>query len=254
MRYSCHHRVVAIISHASQVLDSLAKLKKATPTTSTPSPLVHHTHASSVGAKCAQPAFDSEHIPHLALAGRMVPYYAEARLHLLLSTTTDVINAQTYEGGSVCDLTGLPRETEVRYVCDREQGLLLQSQSEASTCKYVVIVVSSRLCDHPGTSNCDGLHNCIHRHIRMQRSRCTSPKTSASSAAQRMCTMLMMKYHCSWCLGSRRHPPSQAACTHSWRTKRPWKTSVSSGTSGCLWPSRRSKKSRSKACHRQLDV
>ncbi|ORX61091.1 hypothetical protein BCR36DRAFT_365674 [Piromyces finnis] len=50
--------------------------------------------------------------------------------------------------GSQCDITGKPRQTELRFFCgDREQ---ITSVKEISTCNYVVTVNTPKICDSPG--------------------------------------------------------------------------------------------------------
>jgi len=50
--------------------------------------------------------------------------------------------------GTVCDITGKPRQTEIRYFCgDREQIL---SVKEISTCNYIVAINTPKICDNPG--------------------------------------------------------------------------------------------------------
>ena len=64
----------------------------------------------------------------------------------------------------MCDLTGIPRQSEIRYVCDSElQGAtyivsisvcllavsVINVTKEAPSCTYTVIVKSSELCKHP---------------------------------------------------------------------------------------------------------
>ncbi|CAN6177370.1 unnamed protein product [Urochloa humidicola] len=53
-----------------------------------------------------------------------------------------------YTNGTVCDLTDIPRETEVRFVCS-EPTVLISSIKEISSCKYVVTIQSPMLCKNP---------------------------------------------------------------------------------------------------------
>lgn len=57
---------------------------------------------------------------------------------------------EIYSDGGVCDVTGQPRSTEVRYTCapDVSDGIL--SIREASTCEYVVTIAARALCMHAG--------------------------------------------------------------------------------------------------------
>ncbi|XP_024537037.1 protein OS-9 homolog isoform X1 [Selaginella moellendorffii] len=57
--------------------------------------------------------------------------------------------AHMYVNGTKCDLTGAPRETEVRFVCADSGMLLISSIKESPTCKYTVIFQAPMLCKHP---------------------------------------------------------------------------------------------------------
>ncbi|CAD6338895.1 unnamed protein product [Miscanthus lutarioriparius] len=50
--------------------------------------------------------------------------------------------------GTVCDLTEIPRETEVRFVCSGPT-VPISSVKEISSCKYVVTIQSPMLCKNP---------------------------------------------------------------------------------------------------------
>jgi len=52
-----------------------------------------------------------------------------------------------YKDGTVCDLTGLPRTSEVRYFCgDTKGNSLIADHSEPSSCNYLFIVNTPLLC------------------------------------------------------------------------------------------------------------
>lgn len=51
--------------------------------------------------------------------------------------------------GTVCDLSGRPRQTSVLYVCYPQSKHNVLSVKETSTCQYEVIVLTSLLCIHP---------------------------------------------------------------------------------------------------------
>ncbi|KAJ1260097.1 hypothetical protein BS78_10G206100 [Paspalum vaginatum] len=53
-----------------------------------------------------------------------------------------------FRNGTVCDLTDIPRETEVRFVCS-EPTVLISSIKEISSCKYVVTIQTPMLCKNP---------------------------------------------------------------------------------------------------------
>lgn len=59
--------------------------------------------------------------------------------------------SEMYDGGEPCDVTGRPRQTEVRYICGSAAPEdIVGYMEETSTCTYIVNVVSPRLCNLPG--------------------------------------------------------------------------------------------------------
>jgi protein OS-9 len=62
--------------------------------------------------------------------------------------TSKRYHVHLYTNGTVCDLTDMARETEVRFVCS-EPTVLISSIKEISSCKYVVTVHSPMLCKNP---------------------------------------------------------------------------------------------------------
>ena len=56
---------------------------------------------------------------------------------------------QLYGNGTHCDVTGKPRETEVRLQCSSGEPSHLSSIEEVATCQYVVHFSTSLLCKHP---------------------------------------------------------------------------------------------------------
>lgn len=58
-------------------------------------------------------------------------------------------HSQSYVNGSRCDLTGRPREAEVRFVCEEGAGDYLARVDEPQSCSYVLTVHTPRLCRHP---------------------------------------------------------------------------------------------------------
>ncbi|KAL4450026.1 hypothetical protein ABPG77_010695 [Micractinium sp. CCAP 211/92] len=58
--------------------------------------------------------------------------------------------SQLYAGGEVCELTQEPRQAEVRFTCGTDGGgTRLAAIKEPSSCRYVLIVATPRLCKHP---------------------------------------------------------------------------------------------------------
>uniref|UniRef100_A0A0E0ACH6 Protein OS-9 homolog n=1 Tax=Oryza glumipatula TaxID=40148 RepID=A0A0E0ACH6_9ORYZ len=65
-----------------------------------------------------------------------------------LIDTSKRYHVHLYTNGTVCDLTDMPRETEVRFVCS-EPTVVISSIKEISSCKYVLTVQSPMLCKNP---------------------------------------------------------------------------------------------------------
>uniref|UniRef100_H2U776 Endoplasmic reticulum lectin n=1 Tax=Takifugu rubripes TaxID=31033 RepID=H2U776_TAKRU len=58
-------------------------------------------------------------------------------------------HSQTYVNGSKCDLDGNPRETEVRFTCEEGSVDFIARVDEPQSCRYVLTVHTSRVCQHP---------------------------------------------------------------------------------------------------------
>eukprot|EP00794_Sanderia_malayensis_P003327 gene3327-3814_t len=57
---------------------------------------------------------------------------------------------QTYTNGSLCDLTGQPRHTLVKFFCDESiEANSIVSVEEPASCVYTMIIRSKDLCNHP---------------------------------------------------------------------------------------------------------
>ncbi|KJH44583.1 glucosidase II beta subunit-like protein [Dictyocaulus viviparus] len=54
-----------------------------------------------------------------------------------------------YNQGTTCDITGKPRTTVVKYICDENLNIQIYSLSEVSSCNYEVVVLTNRICSHP---------------------------------------------------------------------------------------------------------
>lgn len=74
----------------------------------------------------------TDKVPIMVYKGTETPYYAE------LMT-----------GGDTCDLTGKPRSTEFRFICDPKSLHAFESIAETETCNYMAVVHTSLLCQHP---------------------------------------------------------------------------------------------------------
>uniref|UniRef100_A0A915PUF4 Endoplasmic reticulum lectin 1 n=1 Tax=Setaria digitata TaxID=48799 RepID=A0A915PUF4_9BILA len=55
----------------------------------------------------------------------------------------------TYRQGTVCDLTGKPRNTVVIYVCEPDAKDQIYSFAETASCTYEMVVFTKQLCSHP---------------------------------------------------------------------------------------------------------
>ncbi|XP_077430090.1 protein OS-9 isoform X3 [Vanacampus margaritifer] len=58
-------------------------------------------------------------------------------------------HSQTYVNGSKCDISGNPREAEVRFVCEDGSGDYIARVDEPQSCRYVLTIHTSRTCQHP---------------------------------------------------------------------------------------------------------
>ncbi|PRW57259.1 OS-9-like protein [Chlorella sorokiniana] len=79
---------------------------------------------------------------------------AQLELDKVQIDTSDVAGAtpyvaQQYTAGDSCELTGRPREAEVRFTCGTGGDTLLVSVREPSSCTYIFTIATPRLCKHP---------------------------------------------------------------------------------------------------------
>ncbi|KAK4313059.1 hypothetical protein Pmani_015578 [Petrolisthes manimaculis] len=58
-------------------------------------------------------------------------------------------HSQFYVNGTRCDLTGEPRNTEVRFHCEDGVGDYIQRVDEPESCRYIVTIATTRVCHHP---------------------------------------------------------------------------------------------------------
>ncbi|XP_033728099.1 protein OS-9-like [Pecten maximus] len=58
-------------------------------------------------------------------------------------------HSQQYINGTRCDLTGRPRKTEVRFVCEEGAGDSIARIDEPETCGYILTVHTTKICHHP---------------------------------------------------------------------------------------------------------
>ncbi|KAJ1958267.1 Protein OS-9, partial [Dipsacomyces acuminosporus] len=58
--------------------------------------------------------------------------------------------AQTWAGGTVCDVTRKPREVEIQFHCDPNNPERISQVKETAVCQYLMIINTPRLCVDPG--------------------------------------------------------------------------------------------------------
>ena len=59
-------------------------------------------------------------------------------------------HSQIYKNGSQCDLTGSPRQTEVRFECDPTAVIdIITTVDEPQSCVYIITVKTSKICSIP---------------------------------------------------------------------------------------------------------
>ncbi|XP_071499732.1 uncharacterized protein [Diadema antillarum] len=58
-------------------------------------------------------------------------------------------HSHRYGNGSKCDLTGKPREVEVRFMCAENQLDSVSRIDEPESCRYIITVYTMRICHHP---------------------------------------------------------------------------------------------------------
>uniref|UniRef100_A0A0R3RJI1 Endoplasmic reticulum lectin 1 n=1 Tax=Elaeophora elaphi TaxID=1147741 RepID=A0A0R3RJI1_9BILA len=76
--------------------------------------------------------FDEMNPPKRKIDNKVQPYYPV-----------------TYRQGTVCDLTGKPRNTIVIYACDPDARDQIYSFAETASCTYEMVVFTKQLCSHP---------------------------------------------------------------------------------------------------------
>ncbi len=54
-----------------------------------------------------------------------------------------------YTGGEPCDITGKPRQTEVRFMCSEGAKDAITNLREVATCQYRLTFSTARICGHP---------------------------------------------------------------------------------------------------------
>ncbi|CAL8464823.1 g4358 [Coccomyxa elongata] len=57
--------------------------------------------------------------------------------------------SQMYTGGEPCDITGKPRQTEVRFTCSEGAKDGITNLREVATCQYRLTFSTARICGHP---------------------------------------------------------------------------------------------------------
>ena len=62
-------------------------------------------------------------------------------------TSTSRYLSQKLSGGTTCDLTGSPRRVEIQFHCHPQSADRIGLIKEVSTCSYLMIIYTTRLCD-----------------------------------------------------------------------------------------------------------
>ena len=94
--------------------------------------------------------------------------------------------SQVYGNGTLCGITGKPREAEVRLQCGALEPSFLESVEEVATCKYRVHFSTNLLCRHPGFAadeSKDEVHTIQCEPLGPDGVPIPAPKRSAASAA-----------------------------------------------------------------------
>ncbi|PAA94821.1 hypothetical protein BOX15_Mlig029395g1, partial [Macrostomum lignano] len=55
----------------------------------------------------------------------------------------------TFTDGTLCDLSGQPRQSQVLYVCSLEGKGEIAELTETASCRYRIVVLARQLCEHP---------------------------------------------------------------------------------------------------------
>lgn len=84
--------------------------------------------------------------------GNVIPehqHFLGQRLDAALTDLTPTYLSETYEDGTVCDLTNTKRSVEVRYSCDASrEASWIDKLAEPMSCKYTMFVHTPLLCSH----------------------------------------------------------------------------------------------------------
>jgi hypothetical protein len=76
-------------------------------------------------------------------------HFLGRRLDATLTDLTPTYLSETYDDGSVCDLTNAKRTIEVRYSCDASREVSwIDKLAEPMSCKYTLFVHTPLLCSH----------------------------------------------------------------------------------------------------------
>ncbi|PWN51315.1 hypothetical protein IE53DRAFT_368169 [Violaceomyces palustris] len=66
-----------------------------------------------------------------------------------LSENTQRYISQTWSDGTICDISNEPRSVEVQFHCSKRAGDRIAMIKETTTCNYVLVIETSRLCQEP---------------------------------------------------------------------------------------------------------
>lgn len=111
--------------------------------------------------------------------------------------------------GTICDLNGEHRLTKVLYVCYQHGKNEIYSLKETSTCNYEIIILTSKLCEHPKYKPKDSDENVINC-VALE----GSPKTPKGLAEMEVSRLKVQKILVSmhYCCRNVPVPPAKACC------------------------------------------
>ncbi|EKX32128.1 hypothetical protein GUITHDRAFT_148825 [Guillardia theta CCMP2712] len=72
------------------------------------------------------------------------------------------VDPQTYTKGTICDVTGEPRQVEVQFKCATDSLNVVSSIKEKSTCKYALVFYTPLICNHPAFQSKKGKSTDLH--------------------------------------------------------------------------------------------
>ena len=78
-----------------------------------------------------------------------VPFYVQEILTMKIDGLELPYYSVNMSNGDVCDLTGKPRLSHIKYICQPSGRGEIYLLKETSSCEYDIVVLTSVLCFHP---------------------------------------------------------------------------------------------------------